>query len=113
MNEKRQASGASRNRWGNIGLKLDSYIDIFSSFDPRPYSYRSLSIDFINELKRAVKEKTSEEMQVILLVPEDKRDSGAENVIKKRLREYFRKHTESVKEEKLKVLMQGIYFVIF
>ena len=32
-----------------ISLLLDSYDDIFSDFDPRPYNQRALSQDFLAE----------------------------------------------------------------
>ena len=34
-----------------ISLILDTYDDMFSSFDPRPYSQRALSEDFLSEAK--------------------------------------------------------------
>ncbi|MBI2151367.1 hypothetical protein HYU21_01420, partial [Candidatus Woesearchaeota archaeon] len=34
-------------REGNISLVLDSYDDIFSDFDPRDYSEKALSEDFL------------------------------------------------------------------
>ena len=113
MNKREEIISSRKNKEGNVSLMLDSYIDIFSSFDPRHYSHRSLSIDFLNEAKRAVREKTPEELQINLLVPENKRDTATESIIKKRLREYFRKHVEIIKREKLKILWQGISFVIF
>lgn len=35
-----------------ISIWLDNYDDIFSDFDPRPYSQRSLSDDFLAEAKK-------------------------------------------------------------
>ena len=34
-------------REGNISLVLDSYDDLFSDFDPRDYSQKALSDDFL------------------------------------------------------------------
>ena len=42
---------------GNISLILDNYDDIFSDFDPRPYTVRALSDDFLNECRKAIIEK--------------------------------------------------------
>ena len=39
-----------------ISLWLDDYADIFSDFDPRPFSQRALSDDFLNEAKKVVRE---------------------------------------------------------
>ena len=41
----------------DIPLVLDSYDDIFSDFDPRPYSERAMSGDFLLECKKASAEK--------------------------------------------------------
>jgi len=45
------------NKRNDITLLLDSYNDIFSSFDPRPYSEKSLSDDLIIECKKAAIDK--------------------------------------------------------
>lgn len=74
-----------------VSLWLDSYDDIFSDFDPRPYSQRALSDDFLEEAKKAVKEKKTGELELRLLVPHSQRDLEKEIIIKRRLREYFKK----------------------
>lgn len=40
-----------------ISLVLDTYDDIFSDFDPRPYGERALSSDFLDEAKKAARDK--------------------------------------------------------
>jgi len=75
-----------------ISLWLDAYDDIFSDFDPRPYSERALSDDFLNESKKAAREKTSGTIDLKFLIPSGIRDPKLEDVIKKRLHEHFRKH---------------------
>ena len=42
-----------------ISLSLDNYDDIFSDFDPRPFSQRALSDDFLIEAKKASRDKVS------------------------------------------------------
>ena len=36
-----------------ISFWLDSYDDLFSDFDPRPYAQKGFSEDFLDEAKRA------------------------------------------------------------
>ena len=103
----------SQRKEGTIGLVINSYVDIFSSFDPRSYSQRALSVDFLDEVKRASKDKVSNERELDFLIPSDKRDLSDERTIKKRLKEYFRKHFVAARKEKLRVLRQGIYFIFF
>jgi hypothetical protein len=82
-----------------IGLWLDTYDDIFSDFDPRPYSERALSDDFLFEAKKASKEKTSGKIELVFLIPENARNKEAEDLIKKRLHEHFRKHHSMLEVE--------------
>lgn len=83
---------------GNISLILESYNDMFSDFDPRGYSERNLSEDFIDECKRAVRDK-KEGVELRLLVPIKKRQVSEELKIKKRLKAYFHKNFKEKKKE--------------
>ena len=60
-------------RQANISLILDSYEDIFSSFDPREYSERALSDDFLIECNHAAMDK-GEGIELILSMPKNKRN---------------------------------------
>ncbi len=84
---------------GNISLVLDSYDALFSDFDPRPYSERGLSDDFLFECKRTAREKEGI-TELRLLIPGKLRKINEEAKIKKRLREYFKKQYH----EKLRVI---------
>jgi hypothetical protein len=95
-----------------VSLWLDSYDDIFSDFDPRPYSQRTLSDDFIEEAKKAVKEKKSGELELRLLVPHSQRDLEKEIIIKRRLREYFRKNFLALKRERRNIKIKGAAITI-
>jgi hypothetical protein len=94
-----------------ISLWLDTYDDIFSDFDPRPYHQRALSDDFLLEAKKASMDK-NQGIELKFLIPKNKRNLTHEALIKKRLREHFKKHLLSFKDELKKMLRQGLYFVI-
>lgn len=94
-----------------IGLKLRNYDTIFSEFDPRSYSYRSLSDDFLAEAEKATREK-KESLELVLLMPKASRDLSKESIIKKRLKEHFAKHCASMQEEVGRIIKRGIFFVI-
>lgn len=96
----------------DLNFSLDSYQDIFSDFDPRPYHKRALSDDFLSEAKRAIRDKIPESIHLKLFVPKVKRNLSDESTIKKRLREHFRRHYLILKEEKNKIIGQGILFII-
>src|SRR3989338_3640200 len=82
-----------------ISIWLDNYDDIFSDFDPRPFSKRSLSDDFLNEAKKASREKSDEKLELRLLHPDAKRDIKEEANIKKRLRDHFSRHAKMLEDE--------------
>ncbi len=98
-------------REGNISLILNDYDDIFSDFDPRAYSERSLSDDFLYECKKAVRDK-DEEFALRLLVPKNKRNMYHEVKIKKRIKDYFQKHSLEKAEEVKKVVRDGFAMAI-
>ena len=97
---------------GNISLILDSYDDIFSDFDPRDYSERSLSDDFLIECKKAAIDK-NHKLELRFLVPKSKRNMIEEVLIKKRLKEHFSKHFEDKRRELSKIRFSGfMWFVL-
>lgn len=95
-----------------ISLWLDSYDDIFSDFDPRPYAERALSDDFLAEAKKASRDKASGTIELQFLVPKDKRNEHQERVIKKRLRDHFRRHFQLLQKEKKDTRKKGTMFVV-
>jgi hypothetical protein len=96
----------------NIPLVLSSYIDIFSSFDPRPFSEKALSDDFLIECKRAARDKSDLGIELVLAIPKDKRNINDEFKIKKRLRDHFHKHFLEKENELKKMKKEGIIWVI-
>ncbi len=95
-----------------ISLILNEYSDIFSDFDPRPYSQRSLSDDFLSEAKKASRVKTTGEVTLTFLVPENARKAVHETVIRKRLHEYFKKHHELMKLEISETRLKGLKLLL-
>lgn len=95
-----------------ISLWLDTYDDIFSDFDPHPYSERALSEDFLLEAQRASRNKPSGKLEIRFLIPADKREAYKEGIIKKRLKEHFKKHFHLTQKEIKGVIRQGIYFAL-
>ena len=94
----------------NISLILDSYDDMFSDFDPRPYSARGLSDDFLIECRRAVRGKKTESpiLELRLLVPKNKRRITKEPMIKKRLKDYFQNQAKEKQKEMTQTRREGI-----
>lgn len=95
-----------------ISLNLKTYEDIFSNFDPRPYSQRALSDDFLIEAKKVSRETAKGAIELNLLMPNDKRNSNNEALIKKRLKEYFKKHYHLIETEKRTTIKNGTMFAM-
>ncbi len=100
-------------KMSEVSLWLYNYDDIFSDFDPRPFSERALSEDFLTEAKKIMKEKASGQLELKFSVPAKLRNSEKEKTIKKRLKEHFRKHSILLKNEKAGMMRKGILMAVF
>jgi hypothetical protein len=96
-----------------IGLWIDNYDDIFSDFDPRPYSLRSLSDDFLNEARKASRDKGTGKLELRILIDEKMRNLREEANIKKRLKDHFMKHADLLKKELKKDLTRALLMGVF
>ncbi len=90
-----------------VSLWLDHYDDIFSDFDPRPYSQRAISDDFVKEAKKVTREIKPGVLELRFLVPANHQKAEHENMIRKRLREHFRKHADIMKGEQKAAVRKG------
>ncbi|MEK6850597.1 MAG: hypothetical protein AABX85_03405 [Nanoarchaeota archaeon] len=97
-----------------ISILLDNYDDIFSDFDPRPFTHRSLSDDFLIEAKKAVKSAESgrDTFDLSFMIPKNQRNLEHEILIKRRLREHFRRHSLIIQEEINDVKIRGMSMLI-
>src|SRR3989344_2937331 len=109
--EEKSQNPAANLREGNISLILDSYDDIFSDFDPRDYSVKALSEDFLNECKRAARDK-NDKLELRFFVPKKKRNLIEEVMMKKRLKEHFQRHHKEKKKELNKIKIEGLLWFI-
>jgi len=82
-----------------IDIALDSYDDIFSDFDPSPYTKRALSIDLIKEIERRYDRTKGENAEIVFSLPKKMRNTKDEAVIKDRLKNYFTKRAEEINDE--------------
>jgi hypothetical protein len=99
-------------KMSEISLWLDTYDDIFSDFDPRPYSERTVSDDFLYEVKKASRDKPSGQISINFLIPVSQRNLEQESIIRKRLREHFRKHYSTVKKEMANTRKTGVLSIL-
>ncbi|MCR4368361.1 MAG: hypothetical protein NUV67_00470 [archaeon] len=93
-----------------VSLIIDHYDDIFSDFDSRPYSHRSLSDDFLIEAKKVARDTSEGIAEIRFMVPQVARNIGNEAVIKKRLKAHFKKHAEMLSQEIGSAKKEGMIF---
>ncbi len=94
-----------------IHMGLDSYDDIFSDFDPSPYSERLLSEDFISEAKRRYAETKKGGLELRFSLPGKLRSQKTEALIKRRLKQYFQMKVKDSEDEIGKSRARGaMYF---
>jgi len=97
----------------SIIMSLDTYNDIFSDFDPRPYNVKAISSDFISELERVDPELIYKKYHIILVIPKKERISKDEIIIKTRLEDFFTKEYLIHKDHQNKIFKKGIWFIGF
>jgi hypothetical protein len=95
-----------------ISIWLDCYDDIFSSFDSRPLSERTVSDDFLTEVRKVCEEKSRNKIHLKLAMPENLRNENDEKIITKRLHQYFRNSHSLVLHETKQNNKKGIYFIL-
>jgi|WetSurMetagenome_2_1015567.scaffolds.fasta_scaffold274449_2 hypothetical protein len=108
---KKEGNGFSYKLDKDIPLILNSYDDIFSNFDPRPYSQRALSKDFILECQKASEDKKGE-IELKFLVKKDARNLKEEEIITKRIKDHFRKHFLEKRKELFNLRLIGFIWFL-
>lgn len=110
QNLLKEISREEKMREGNISLILEDYGDIFSDFDPRGYSERGLSDDFLIQCRRAVKDQEykAEGFELRLLVPKTKRSLADESKIRSRMKSHFNKHFKQEEKTMKALKTEGI-----
>jgi len=101
----------------DVIIPIDTIDDIYSDFDLRSLVIRSLSIDFINEVK--TQSKYSEEGSTIdikILAPKKIRKTELpakiETLTKKRVQEYFEDEYYNLRHERRKGVIKSFSFIM-
>lgn len=110
--EKKETLGGKQPQKIVVSLWLDNYDNIFSDFDPRSYSHRALSDDFLVEARKVTREIAPGVLDVTFLIPHAVRDISQEKIIKERLHAHFRKHAQMLEDECRAEVKRGIFLII-
>lgn len=95
-----------------VNMWLDRYEEIFSDFDPSPFSHRIVSDDFISEARRICTDKTGHIREFNLYLPEEMRNEHEEEIIKKRLHDFFIMRLNKYVKEFGDVRKRGMLFAL-
>lgn len=95
-----------------ISIWLDSYDDIFSDFDSRPVSERTVSDDFLTEVRKVCDEKSRQKIHLKLSLPAARRNPETEKIIIKRLHLHFRNNYALAAKDARQKNIKGVYFII-
>lgn len=96
----------------SVSLILDSYDDIFSDFDPRPYGERAISDDFLAEAQKVVHEKKSGVYELLFLLPSHLHNPQEDLIIRERLHRHFHQMKQSLQAEYQGTLRKGILLTV-
>jgi hypothetical protein len=91
-----------------LSVWLDDYDDIFSDFDSRPLAERSLSDDFLVEMRKMIREKPEGNVELKLLIPTAKRKKEVEALVVKNLHTHFKHAAAAVRKEMTNTRRQSI-----
>ena len=96
----------------DIAIAIDTWDDVFSDFDPRPLSDRTLSADFIIELKQRYRETNKGDFVVTICAPKNLSNKKSERTVSKRLKRHFQHRSLLLKKSNMRILIRGIIFVL-
>lgn len=108
---QRPANDPRAHEKSEVVLWIDTYNDLFSDFDPRPFAERRVSEDFILQIRHALKEVPNTLRVLKLLVPAKVRVSEDEIVIRKKLATYFLHQQRQLEQTNREVKRKGFYFL--
>jgi Fe2+ transport system protein B len=98
-------------REATISVWLDNFDDIFSDFDPRTYSERTISDDFLNELRKRTAENNRPINEIRLQLPEKERKSDFESLIAKRIHQIIKLELKQHMNQLKRLRAMGFLFL--
>ncbi|MBI5148377.1 hypothetical protein HZA33_01730 [Candidatus Pacearchaeota archaeon] len=108
---KQEAAKQQLLQKSEISIWLDSFDDVFSDFDSRPYSHRAISDDFLRESQKMYKETKTGKFELHLLVPTAARKEESENTIKKRLKDHFKNQSKLIEKDIKTIKRNGLLMI--
>lgn len=104
-----------KHRFGEncIPILINSYSDLFSNFDVRHLAVRDISLDFVEECAKKLKQTPHGRLYLNILIDNAKRVSSEEKIVKDRLKEFFQSQKRSTRLELFCWYMWGFAWIFF
>ncbi len=96
---------------GEIAIVIDSWDDVFSDFDPRPLNERTVSGDFVDELRKRYRETRTGDFVITIIAPFALKDKKAERMVTVRLKRHFLYRFLQHKKDLAVRRIRGVVFV--
>jgi len=94
-----------------ISIAIDTWDDILSDFDPRPYDVRDLSEDFISEIRKRYRESRTGSFLVTITAPQTLAHPPTEKTIVQRIKKHFRRRALRRQKQIAQIRLRGFIFV--
>lgn len=95
-----------------IAIVIDTWDDIFSDFDPRPLNVRTVSGDFVEELKKRYSETTRGKFLINVYAPIQLQNKESEKMVRQRLKKHFN-YIALLEQKTLgKIWRRGVIFIV-
>ncbi|MBN3039927.1 MAG: hypothetical protein JW867_02245 [Candidatus Omnitrophica bacterium] len=94
-----------------ISLVIDSWDDVFSDFDPRPLNERTVSGDFVEELKKRYRETQRGTFIINIYAPVFLKNVESERMVTQRLKRHFRYVFMQKKRNIIRRRVRGLIFI--
>ncbi|MFH1504758.1 MAG: hypothetical protein ABIH08_05175 [Candidatus Omnitrophota bacterium] len=91
-----------------IAIAIDTWDDIFSDFDPQPLNRRTVSSDFIEELKKRYFEILKGNFAITFYAPKFLKNEESEKMIVQRLKKHFRHRFLQIKKGLIHKYIWGV-----
>ncbi|MBP7088378.1 MAG: hypothetical protein KBB01_03670 [Candidatus Omnitrophica bacterium] len=115
MKKMTSDSSVIEQRWQDlkeIAIVIDSWDDIFSDFDPRPLSERTVSGDFVDELKKRYRETRRGDFIIKIYAPLALKNEESERKVTQRLKRDFRlQYLQKIKVLR-RIRIRGMVFIL-
>lgn len=95
-----------------VGIVIDTWDDIFSDFDPRPLGERTVSEDFLDELRKRYKETGTSDFVITIYAPVSLKSEDSEKMVTQRLKKHFRYKLLQKKKVLSFIRIRGLIFVL-